>query len=143
MGSLCRPSVTFFGKNVPTEGWPLETSEGGALVVLLQLGRVPGPILLQGQGKTLPRVLCWPLPPITHDTQPSSRGPKHAAAETQAQMGAPPSSSGGRSAAGWAQGAFPGRVGTRGKAPPLPHLPGSLLFRDQTGLGIQPEKKSS
>lgn len=40
--SLCRP-VCHFGKNLPTEGWPLKTSEGGSSLVILQLGGVSGP----------------------------------------------------------------------------------------------------
>lgn len=65
--SLCRP-VCHFGKNLPTEGWPLKTSEGGAPLVILQLGGVSGTLVrLQGQDRILLRISVAQCPTATQN----------------------------------------------------------------------------
>lgn len=77
--SLCRP-VCHFGKNLPTEGWPLKTSEGGAPLVILQLGGVSRPLVgLQGQDRILLHISVAQCPTATQNSQ-AAVASKHAAA---------------------------------------------------------------
>lgn len=131
--SLCRPLSHFLWQKAPAEGWPSKTPEGGTTLVLLQLDGKPGPpVRLQGQG------LRCPMSHSTHKTQPSNGGPTMQPPQCQAQEQLRRAEHSGQGSAG-----SPGQRRASQESSPPPHLPGSLLFREQAGLGPWPEKTSS